>query len=140
MNNSIAGYEDYVLAAADGRIEDAKRHLLVALRDAKAKNALPVVAGLVQRLGSLLLAGGDRIAALALYEISEELDRGSLLVRLEFAKFLWRGANDRQLAIDKCNEIVESASSHPFPESEDDFGSMEYSESALRLLEEIERS
>ena len=138
MKNSISGYEDYVLAASEGRIEEAKQFLLVALRDARVKRAYPVMAGMVQRLGSLLHAGGDRNSALALYEISEDLDEGSLLTRLEHAKFLWKEAHDADLAIKKCIEIVQRASSHPFPGSEDDFSSAEYSEAATRLLTEIQ--
>jgi hypothetical protein len=137
MNNSLAGYEAYVLAAADGRIDEAKAFLLEALRDAKAKAARPVVAGLIQRLGTLLLTGGDRNSALALYEVSEELDDGSLLVRLEFAKFLWNEMKDGAFASNKCQEIIQKASAHPFPESNEDFSSADYSEAATRLLKEI---
>jgi tetratricopeptide (TPR) repeat protein len=136
-NSSLAGYEQYVLAAADGRIEDAKAFLLEALRDARAKGARPVVAGLIQRLGSLMFAGGDRNSALALYEVSLDLDEGSLLAKLEYAKFLWHEMGEAVLAREKCLEVIQAASSNPFPESDDDFGSDEYAEAANRLLNEI---
>src|SRR5215210_3662965 len=140
MDNSLDGYEQYVLAAADGRIEEAKSYLLQALRDARAKSARPVVAGLIQRLGTLLLAGGDRSSALALYEASEEIDDGSLLVKLEFAKFLWNEMKDGSLASRKCREIIQIAARNPFPETDGDFSSAEYSTAAWRLLNEIEEA
>lgn len=137
MKQSLAGYEQYMLAASDGRYKDATRFLVEALRDAKSKKARPVVAGMAQRLGDLLFKQGDRDASLALYEISEELDEGSLLSKLDFAKFLVNDLRDVDLAAQKCREIIDSAVAEPFPESDDDFSSPDYIAAAKRLLSQI---
>lgn len=137
MNNRLPGYEEYVHAAADGRVEEAKRHLLVALREARARGARPVIAGLIQRLAILLAKDGDRVSALALYEVSEDLDAGSLLAKLEFAKFLVNELREFDLAEQKCHEIIDIAARHPFAETEEDFGSSEYAAAAQRLLDEM---
>jgi hypothetical protein len=137
-NDALPGYEEYVRAAADGEIQEAKRHLLVALREARARGARPVIAGLIQRLGVLLLEGGDKYSALALYEVSEDLDPGSLLAKLEFAKFLANELHEGRRAQEKCREIINAAKRNPFAESSDDFGSDEYIAAAQRLLDEIE--
>ena len=140
MSSELRGYEDYVHAAADGRIDDAKHHLLIALREARALAAKPVIAGLIQRLGVLLWKGGDKASALALYEISEDLDAGSLLTRLEYAKFLANELSEGHLATMKCRDIIDEAGRRPFAETADDFGSADYAAAAQRLLEEIRGS
>ncbi len=136
MNNLIPGTNEYIDALADSRFEDAKRHLLVAIASVKERGESPVLAGLAQRLGSILLKQGDKLGALGLYEISECLDSESLLTKLDYAKFLMFEMGDTAAAGAKCQGIIASATAKPFPGSDEDFSSEEYAEAAGRLLRE----
>lgn len=133
MVDKIPGMDDYVQALSLGRLDEAKACLLLALSSARAVNAEPVVAGVVQRFGELCFSQGDNTTAIFLYEISECLDQNSLLVRLDYAKFLAEKIKDKPGAYKKCNEIIEMARNNPFPETDDDFGSQEYLDAALRV-------
>jgi len=128
---------EYILALDENRLEDAKASLLLAIRLAKKVDAAPSVAGLAQKLGTVLWRQGDRRGALACYELSENLDPGSLLAKLHHAQFLCSEVGDRDAAIEKCNEIVAQATDSPFPETEGDFGSSEYIAAAQRVLDSM---
>ncbi|WP_067064973.1 hypothetical protein [Roseateles chitosanitabidus] len=127
---------DYVLAIAEGRLEDAKTHLFDALTSL-GPGAEAVRSGISQRLGSILLKQGDTVTAMALYELSEALDEGSLSAKLQHAKFLFRELGDRTAAELKCEEVAEIARATPFPDSDDDFGSEGYLQAVRRLIAEI---
>ena len=139
MNGLAKAMDEYVLAIVDDRYEDAKRHLIDAIIFARQESSLPVLAGQAQRLGSVLLKQGDRLAAEALYELSEGIDSKSLFPKLVHAKFLARELGDPAKAINKCNEIISSAISNPNQGDVDDdeFSCSEYQEAAEGLLAEI---
>ena len=137
MENTSLGMYDYLNALGDGRLEDAKRHLLKVIDFEKGKSTAPVISDIVQKLGLILLRQGDRLSALALYELSESVDADSLLAKLNYAKFLFRDAGDIKGAVAKCEEIIAKANSNPFPESDNDFSSEEYLEAATRLLNDL---
>jgi tetratricopeptide (TPR) repeat protein len=129
----------YVLAFSEGRYEDAKKSLYKAiLCEAKNKDAPPWLAGFVQRLGTITFRQGDEAGALAMYEISELIDVGSLLVKLDYAKFLLKEMGNKTAAISKSQEIIDSATSFSFPESSGDFSSDQYIEAAKRVIDEAE--
>ena len=65
------------------------------------------------------------------------LDPGSLLAKLEFAKFLHYKIGDNSAAVDKCNELILQTSQSPFDASTHDFSSTDYLEAAKRLLKLI---
>jgi hypothetical protein len=97
---------DYVEALAADRLDDAKTLLLSKIAVAKAANSPAMLAGLAQRLGSVLLKQGDRTSALALYELSECLDSSSILAKLDYAKFLLNEVGDRAAASAKANIVL----------------------------------
>lgn len=136
MYNFIPGEKDYVIAFSEGRFDDAKRHLIEAICAIKKIDAPPVLAGFTQRFGSLLLKQGEALGAIAMYELSETLDAGSLLVKLDYAKFLLREMGDKAAAILKAEELIEAATACPFPGNDYDFSSDEYIEAGKRLIEE----
>ena len=136
MSESLPEYNEYVNAVFENRLEDAKQHLIEAIKTAKERDALPVLAGIAGRFGSILLKQGDKFGAIAFYELSEELDRKSLLPKLEYAKFLLRELGDKNKSISKCKEIIAIASANPFLESDDDFSSDEYIEATQKVLDE----
>lgn len=131
---------EHVLALSENRLEDAKNSLVAAILAAKNDNAPSVLAGLTQRFGSLLLKQGEKAGAIVLYELAEVLDTGSLLVKLEYAKFLLRELGERAAAIAKSEEIIAVALSNPFPESAEDFSSEEYIDAAKRILLEATKN
>jgi len=128
----------YVLAFSEGRYEDAKKYLYKAIiSEAKNKEALPLLAGLVQKLGTITFRQGDEVGAIAMYEISELLDKDSLLAKLDYAKFLLKEMGDKSAALKKSQEIIEYAISFPFVGNDDDFSSEEYIEAAKRIIDEV---
>ncbi len=127
----------YVLAFSEGRYEDAKKCLYKAIIcEAKNKEALPWLAGFVQKLGTITFRQGDEVGAVAMYEISELIDVGSLLVKLDYAKFLLKEMGNKTAAINKSQEIIENATLFPFPKSDGDFSSDQYIEAAKRIIDE----
>jgi hypothetical protein len=124
----------YVEAVADGRLDDAKTHLLSEIATAKAASSPAMLAGIAQRLGSVLLKQGDQTSAIALYELSECLDSTSMLAKLDYAKFLLNEVGNRSAAAAKAELILAMTCSAPFPGTHDDFGSDEYADAAQRLL------
>jgi hypothetical protein len=137
-DDPVDGYKEFVIAFGDRRYEDAKSFLLKAILYAKKTGSDTLLAGFAQRLGLIFLKGGDRASAIVLYELSEALDKGSLLDKLNYAKFLFVEFGDPVLAKQKCLEIIDDANSRPFPESDDDFGSDYYINSAKNILQNIE--
>lgn len=132
----MAGYPgelDFVLAIGDERYNDAKRHLLTMISHAKEIDSMPFLAGCAQRLGEVLFGQGDEESALALYEFSEVIDKGSLLAKLDHAKFLAR-LGKQEMAKEKCEQIISIANDSPFAESDTDFSSEQYSEAARTVL------
>jgi len=129
---------EYAVALSENRLDDAKKHLLAMIIEAGRLDARPVLSGLAQRLGSILLRQCDKNGAIALYELSVVLDKGSLLSKLEYAKFLLNEVGDNIYAQNKCNEIIMEATTHPFAETDDDFGSEEYIQAAKRIFNNAE--
>jgi len=136
MSKALPGDDEYVIASVEGRLDDAKRHVLETVIAAKAEGLGTMISGCAQRLGSVLFRSGDEISSRVLFELSEELDKGSLLAKLDYAKFLIEHVNDRDAALRKCEEIIGEATVRPFEESEDDFSSEQYIEAASRLIRE----
>ena len=114
---------DLVSAIAEGRLEDAKVHLLVEIAVAKAAGSAAMLAGLAQKLGTIAFKQGDKASAIAIYEFSENLDPGSLLAKLQYARFLLQEANDPQAAASKTQALLALIETAPFAETEDDFSS-----------------
>ena len=137
MTNPFPSENKYVLAMSENRFEDAKQYLLEAVIATKQVDARPVLSGLAQRFGSISLKQGDKFGAIALYEFSEALDATSLLAKLDYAKFLLDEVGDKVTAEAKCGEIIATATSHPFPGTDDDFSSDEYIEAATRVINKI---
>lgn len=130
----------YVSAFSEGRYEDAKKCLYKAIVcEAKNKEALPLLAGFVQKLGTITFRQGDEVGALAMYEISELIDVGSLLVKLDYAKFLLKEMGNKTAAINKSQIIIDYATSFPFVGNDDDFSSEEYIEAAKRIVDEAKQ-
>ena len=139
MTTFSPGQYEYVVALSENRLDDAKKHLVEMIKAAKTLESRPVLSGLAQRLGSIVLQQGDKYGAIAMYELSEALDKGSLLAKLDYAKFLFNQLGDGVSAQNKCNEIIAEATTNPFEETDDDFGSGMYIEAAKRILDAIER-
>jgi hypothetical protein len=138
MSNKIPGMREFVLAEAENRLDDAKSHLLVAIASIKNKSeAKPAIAGIAQQFGDICFLQSEKINSIFLYEISEILDPGSLLAKLDYAKFLFRKIQDKKQANFKCDEIIEQAQSFPSQETESDFSSEQYIDAALRLKQEM---
>ncbi|KRC31840.1 hypothetical protein ASE28_11885 [Acidovorax sp. Root219] len=136
----MAGYPgelDYVLSMGDKRYEDAKKHLLTMTSHARQMDSRPMLAGCAQRLGEILFAQGDEAAAIALHEFSEFIDTGSLLAKLDHAKFLAKMGR-HGAAKEKCEQIISIAKETPFAETDADFSSDQYIDAADRVLSEIE--
>ena len=121
-------------ALAAGRLEDAKVHLLSEITTAKAANSPAMLAGFAQRLGSVLLRQGDRVSAIALYELSECLDPGSQLARLDYAKFLLNELGDLPAAAMRAEAILAELKNAPFAETDNDFSSDHYIAAAESVL------
>ena len=133
------GQYEHAIALAENRLDDAKKYLVEMISEARISDSSPVLSGLAQRLGSILLRQGDKYGAIAMYEISEALDKGSLLAKLDYAKFLSNELRDGLSARNKCNEIIAEATSRPFEETDGDFGSEEYIAAAKRILDNLEK-
>jgi hypothetical protein len=129
--------DQYVLAVAANQLDDAKLHLLEALTDANDAHSLPMKAGIAQRLARVLAQQGDAISAKILYALSEDIDSGSLLAKLEHAKFLNNQPESSEDVIKKCDEIIYQANLHHFEETDDDFSSAQYIEAASNLKKSI---
>lgn len=132
----MAGYPgelDYVLSMGDKRYKDAKKYLLTMISHAREIDSVPALAGCAQRLGEILFAQGDEESAIALHELSEFIDKGSLLAKLDHAKFLAR-LGKQEAAKEKCEQIISIANDSPFAETDADFSSEHYSEAARRVL------
>jgi hypothetical protein len=97
-----------------------------------------MLAGLAQKLGAILFKQGDKASAMAIFELSENLDPGSLLAKLHYARFLLHEANDPQAAASKAQALLALIEIAPFAETEDDFGSEQYGDAAHRLLAEAQ--
>lgn len=133
----MAGYPgelDFVLAMGDERYKDAKKHLLSMISHAREIDSAPTLAGCAQRLGEILFAQGDEESAIALHEFSEFIDKGSLLAKLDHAKFLAR-LGKQKAAKEKCEQIISIANDSPFAETDTDFSSEQYGEAARRILD-----
>jgi hypothetical protein len=131
---------EYIEAVWDGRTDDAKHHLLASIAEAGKDGFEAVRVTLAQNFGNLCFAQGDELTAIFIYEISEFLDKGSLLAKLNHAKFLFQKIKDKKKSINKCDEIIKNAQEHPFPSTDEDFGSQEYLNYALQLKKEIQDS
>lgn len=128
----------YFLAFSENRYEDAKNCLYKAIISlVKDKEALPWVAGSVQKLGTIAFRQGDEAGAIAMYEISELIDVGSLLVKLDYAKFLLNEMGNKTAAINKSQEIIDYATLFPFPRRDGDFSSDQYIKAAKCVLDEV---
>ncbi len=133
MNKINHPLDLYVLATLEGRIEDAKKLLLIALLDENSRHSPSIKAGIIQRLANLLFGDGDISSARILYCISEDIDPGSLLAKYEHAKFLLEEISDTHATIEKCDEIIRIAHEKPFLETDDDFSSEQYINAANNL-------
>ena len=132
-----ANYQRYMSSYAEGDLVAAKAALLACASDFEQSGAAAHRADLLQRIGSIEHQLGDTEAALQCFRSSEALDPESLLVRIQFAKFLAEKVNDKQAALAKCDEIVSRARANPLPESESDYGSDEYAQMAEAIKQAL---
>jgi hypothetical protein len=93
-------------------------------------------ADLLQRIGNLQLEQGLREAAFESLALALQADPGSLLVRLQFAKFLAR-AGERPRAIAECDSIMKAAEEARLSRSEDELGSNYYIREAKKFKETL---
>lgn len=114
MTNFNHDQYEYIVALSENRIDDAKKYLLEMIFEARGLGARPALSGLVQRFGSIFLKQGDKYGAIALYELSEVLDKGPLLSKLNYANFILNEVGDGVSARNKCNEVIMEATIHPF--------------------------
>jgi hypothetical protein len=123
MIDSIPGMDEYIQSLLDNRLDDAKYYLIVAITAIKHDCAAAACSGIAQQFGEICLAQGDKHSAIFLHELSEILDQGSLLAKLDYAKFLYNKMHDKKRASAKCDEIIHQAQKYPFQKTDDDFSS-----------------
>lgn len=140
MIDPTPGELEYLEALHEHRYDEAKWLLLKAIVFEKQIGVPAMLAGLCQRLGTVMFRQGDQAAALCIYELSEEIDPGSLLCKLEYARFLFQEAGDKDSATKKCMDLIALAQREPFGETDDDFSSEQYIDAAKRILEKIDKS
>jgi hypothetical protein len=87
--------------------------------------------------GLLAALRGDTDGALDCMNRAETADPDSLLVKYYTAEFLGLRLGDKAAAVKKCDLIISSAQSHPFVETEEDFGSEAYRKRAEQLKEKL---
>jgi len=129
-------YMRYLDSKARGDMVSARDALAQCLREPAFKQDPLQHADLLQRMGDLCFDSGDQKGALGYYHEAEERNPDSLLVKYYFAKFLGEKLGDIPAATAKCDSIISIARRNPFPESEDDFGSLAY----IRKAEELKSS
>ncbi|WP_266157619.1 hypothetical protein [Dyella silvatica] len=81
---------------------------------------------LLKRVADIFFLEGEIDRSLEYYLLSEKADASSLQPKLHFAMFMAHQLGAFKEAIDKCNQILSAAKSHPFEEAEDEFGSDYY--------------
>ena len=136
--SSSPDYIEYMTLKTKGDIQGSISALVKCIELAKFRvdTDPSELSFLTQELGSLRYINGEENLAFDLYNQSLDIDKGSLLAVLLYAKFL---ANECQLfqdAILKCNIIIDVATTSPFLESDNDFGSDYYLRNAVELKKE----
>lgn len=131
-------YLDYMNAISSNDYPAARLALFACVNQPEFINNPIQHSYLLQLIGQVFFAEGDKERALQYYSESENVDKEGFLAKLEFAKFLARGVCDKSAAISKCQKIIADVSSKPFPESEDDFSSDWYIQNAQMIIDELQ--
>jgi len=124
-------YLQYMSSFADGKYEDSRAALEECLNDVGMTTYQK--AFLLQRLGEIAFLEGQEDTSVKYFQSAEQADSKSLQPRYMFAEFLARKLKRFDDAIKKCDEVLLSAKTSPFKETEEEFGSDYYIAKASEL-------
>jgi hypothetical protein len=121
-----------------GDISNALNAMLLCLKDAqKEPNIEPsTLSFLFQRLGELRYLNNEKNLAFVLFEKSTEVNNGSLITELFYAKFLANLCQDYKKAIYKCDFIISTGTSPSYFEPENTPSIDYFLENAMELKNE----
>jgi tetratricopeptide (TPR) repeat protein len=131
--SELDAFREYIEAKAQGDNDRAELMLKRCLENVEIQRSPSQLADLWQRLGEARYLRGDTHGALDCMNRAEAADPESLLVKYYIAEFLGLRLGDKAAAAEKCDLIVSLARSHPFVETDDDFGSDAYRKKAEQL-------
>jgi hypothetical protein len=130
-------YRNYVVAQEKGDALSARQFLHECIVDADNTGDLEQRGYLRQKMGELFFQSGDPTEARRWYDLAEDSNAESLLLKFYYAQFLAEHLKDTRAALTKCDEVIEAATQRPFLESEADFGSNAYVGMATELRKRI---
>jgi tetratricopeptide (TPR) repeat protein len=138
-SSESAAYLMYGRAFAYGNYRKSLDYLLDFVSENQKEFELCERADMIQRIGDAYYHLGDIGLALFFYQLGMDCDRGSLLPKLQFAKFVGRRLKNIDHAIQICNEIISLAEANHQNASEEELGSEWYIRNANELIDELKR-
>ena len=114
-------YLNHVGPEIRGNLPEAIRLIELCIEELKqhVEEDLLTLAFLLQRLGSLKYRNGEVDDAFRLYEKVRDMDQGSLLCELGYAKFLARDCAEFTKVIEKCDAVIAAVTDANYVEPED---------------------
>lgn len=126
-------YLSYMNHFASGNYPMARRDLEQCLKSELYPQGFK--AYFLRSIGMTYFHEGNHDKAREYYVLSEQADFSSLLPQYYFAKFLAEKLGDYEEAIAKCEKMIGTAMTSPFPKTEEEFSSDYYLLKATQLKE-----
>lgn len=125
-------YMDHAKARAFGDLDESERFLKACIAEADSPHDR---AFLLTRMGNLVFEQGRQEESLKWYKDAEDVDKAWLMPALFFAEFLAHRFGDVDVALKKCDKILEEVRAHPFEASDEEMGSDYYERKVSEIRE-----